>query len=184
MKEDLLARIKEEATKEISTMDEYNNYAKRRNELAEYEEIKKSLGLPYNRDMYLPEKTETKIILETYKKYLSHIEEKDTNGIYIYIGTFMPSGMSEEEFEEGFPLDTQVDINDPRATHRIYWNLEGIWSKSINIEDCEEFEKTHTVLYVDNFYNVESEFITTAVKEGQEQAVTKILKKYNKCKNK
>lgn len=183
MKEDLLARIKEEATKEISTIDEYNNYAKRRNELAEIEEVKKLLGLPYNRNMYLPEKTEKGIILSTYKKYLSYIEEKDTNGIYIYIGTFMPSGISEEEFEEEFPLDSEVDMNDPRATHRIYWNLEGIWSKSINIEDCEEFERNHTVIYVDNFHNIESEFITTAVKEGQEQAVTKILKKYNKCKN-
>jgi len=180
MTEEILTKIKEEATKEISTLGEYNKYAKRRNELAEIEEIKKSLGLPYNRDMYLPPKTEKSIILSTYKKYLSHIEEKDTNGIYIYIGTFMPSGVSEEEFEEGFPLDTQVDMNDPRATHRIYWNLEGIWSKSINIEDCEEFEKSHIVLYVDNFYNVENEFIITAVKESQEQAISKILKKYKK----
>ena len=180
MTEELLTKIKEETKKEINTLDEYNSYAKRRNELAEIEEIKKELGLPYNGNMHLPEKTEKGIILSTYKKYLSYIKEKDTNGIYIYIGTFMPTGITEEEFEEGYPLDSQVDINDPRATHRIYWNLEGIWSKSINIEDCEEFERTHTVLYGDNFHNIEAEFIITAVKESQDKAVSKILKKYNK----
>ena len=178
MTEELLKKIKKEAEEKIETLDEFNEYARLRNRLALIEEAKKILGLPYNRDMHLPEKTEAGIIMSTYQKYISQIEEKDTNGIYVYIGTYMPSEFSYEEFEEGYPLEIETKFNDPRATHRHYWNLEGIWSESINIQDCEEFEKNHTVLYVDNFYDLQKEFITTAIKESQQAAVIKVLKKY------
>ena len=54
-------------------MDKYNEYADRRNELANLEEINKILGLPYTRDMYLPRKTEKGIILSIYKKRINKI---------------------------------------------------------------------------------------------------------------
>ena len=57
MTEDLLKIIRDESQKEISEMDKYNEYADRRNELANLEEIKRILGLPYTRDMELPRKT-------------------------------------------------------------------------------------------------------------------------------
>ena len=50
----------------------------------------------------------------------------------------------------------------------------------MNIEYCREFEQTHTVLYVENFHQLQKEFILTAVKESQEKAVSNILKKYKK----
>ena len=79
----------------------------------------------------------------------------------------------------GAPFEVLVDYNDPRATDRRYYNLEGIWCETVSIEESDEFEKTHTVIFVDDFYDLQNEFIMTAVKESQEQAVSKILKKYN-----
>lgn len=178
MKEELLIKIREESRKEISTMEEYNQYANRRNQLAEIEEIKAVLGLPHNDNLYLPTKTEASIIMSTYKKYAKLIEEKDTNDIYVYISTYMPSEYSYEEIEEGAPLEIEVDIDNPRATHRYYWNLEGLHSERVNIEDIETFEMTHQVIYVDDYEKLQTEFIIMAVKESQEIAVNKILKKY------
>jgi len=41
--------------------------------------------------VYLPEKIEEKVIMEIYKKHERFIEEDDTNGIYVYCSTYMPS---------------------------------------------------------------------------------------------
>ena len=83
MTEELLRKIKVESEEELKGLNKYNEYAKLRNRLAIIEEAKASLGLPYTRDMYLPEKTEEEIIMSIYKKYERFIEEKDTNGIYV-----------------------------------------------------------------------------------------------------
>lgn len=179
MTEQLLQKIREESKVEIAGLAEHNEYAKLRNELAIGEEAKRLLGLSYARNMELPEKSETGIIMSIYKKYLCYIHEVDTNGIYVYIGTYMPSELAHEETEDDDSFEIEVDIYDPRATHRRYWNLEGVWAKSIAIQDCEQFERTHTVIYVDDFDNLQKEFIVTAVKESQEKAVRKVRKKYN-----
>ena len=179
MTEELLMKIRDESQKEIDGMDKYNEYADRRNELANIEEIKKYLGLPYTRNMELPRKSEKGIIMATYDRYVAYIDEKDTNEIYVYIGTYRPSDFTCEEIEDGAPFEIEVDRNDPTATSRRYSKLEGVWGYSFNIEDSEEFERTHTVIFVDDFYQLQSEFIMTAVKESQEKAVSKVLKKYN-----
>ena len=67
----------------LTTLEEYNKYARLRNKCAQEEEIKASFGLPYERDLYLPEKTEEQIIMEIYKKYERFINEEETNGIYV-----------------------------------------------------------------------------------------------------
>lgn len=128
----------------------------------------------------MPEKTEEQIIMEIYKKYERYIEEKDTNGIYVYVSTYMPSNYTYEEIEEGAPYQIEVSYSHPNATHRYYYNLEGLNVESVNIEDCREFEQTHIVLYVENFYKLQKEFILTAVKDSQEKAVNNILKKNKK----
>lgn len=180
MKEELLKRIRDEAQLQIDMLDEYNKYADKRNELAEVEEIKRIMGLPYTRNMELPRKSETGIIMSIYDKYAVYIEEDETNEIYVYMGSYMPSDYSYEEIDDGAPFEIEVDYNDPRATDRRYFNLEGVWAKTINVSECSEFEKTHTVIFIDDFYKLQSEFIVTAVKESQEKAVSRVLKKYGK----
>ena len=179
MKEELLRKIKDEAQKEIDMMDKYNEYADRRNELANIEEIKKMLGLPYTRNMELPRKNEKGIIMSVYDKYACYINQEDTNGIFVYMGSYMPSDYSADEIDDGYPFEIEVDRNDSRATTRRYYNLEGVWGYSFNIEDSEEFERTHTIIFVDDFYKLQAEFIIDAVKENQDVAVSRVLKKYN-----
>lgn len=184
MKEELLKIIRDESKKEIINLKSYNAYVRFRNKLAIEEGAKELLGLPHNRNLELVEKKESDVIMHVYKKYLSYIEEKDTNGIYVYMGSYMPTDTSDYvsyvDATDEAPFEMEVDINDPRATHRRYWNLEGVWAKSIAIEDCDEFERTHTVIYVNNFYGLQREFIMMAVNESQEVAVSKILKRYKR----
>lgn len=177
MTEELLLKIRKESEEQIKGLDKYNEYARLRNRLAKEEEVKASLGLPYTRDMYLPEKTEEQVIMEIYKKYERFIEEEDTNGIYVYYSTYMPSDYDFEDIMQGAPYQIEVPYNHPNATHRYYYNLEGLHVESISIEDQQKFEATHKVLYVDNFYKIQQDFIVTAVKESQEKALSKILKK-------
>ena len=73
-----------------------------------------------------------------------------------------------------------MDRNDLRATDRRYQNLEGVWGHSFSIEDSNEFERTHTIIFDTDFYELQNEFIMTAVNENQENAVSKVLKKYNR----
>ena len=89
----------------------------------------------------------------------------------------MPSNYTYDEIEEGAPLQIEVPYNHPYATHRYYYNLEGLHVESVNIEDQKEFEEKHKVIYVDNFYKLQQEFILTAVKESQDKALSKVLKK-------
>ena len=179
MTEEFLNKIRVESQKEIDLMEKYNEYADRRNELAEFEEIKKRFGLPYNGDMALPRKTETGIIMSVYDKYVCDINQEDTNEIYVYIGSYMPSDYSALEIDDGYPFEIEVNRDDPRAISRRYYNLEGIWGITLNVDESKNFEDTHTVIYVDDFYKLQSEFIVNAVKENQDVAVSKVLKKYN-----
>lgn len=177
MTEELLIKIRKESEEQIKGLEKYNKYARLRNRLAEEEEVKASLGLPYTRDMYLPEKTEEQIIMEIYKKYERFIDEKDTNGIYVYYSTYMPSDYTFEDIMQGAPYQIEVSYNHPDATHRYYYNLEGLYVESVNIEDQKRFEETHKVLYVDNFYKLQEDFVVTSVRESEEKALSKILKK-------
>lgn len=177
MTEGLLLKIRKESEEQIKDLQKYNEYARLRNSLAKQEEIKASFGSPYTRDMYLPEKTEEQIIMEIYKKYERFIEEKDTNGIYVYVSTYTISDYTFEEVMQGAPYQIEVPYDNPNATHRYYYNLEGLHVESVNIEDIPAFEQTHTVIYVDNFYELQKEFILTAVKETEEKALRKVLTK-------
>ena len=182
MTEELLIKIRKESEEQIKGLEKYNKYARLRNLLAEEEEVKASLGLPYTRNMHLPEKTEEQIIMEIYKKYERFIDEKDTNDIYVYYSTYMPSNYTYDEIEDGAPHQIEVSYSHPDATHRYYYNLESLDVESVNIEDQSTFEQSHTVLYVDNFYKLQEDFIVTAVRESEEKALSKILK--NKTKKK
>lgn len=180
MTEKFLNIIRVESEKEIANLGDFNFCARNSIQAEMIEEIRKIFGLSYNGNIGTIEKNEFDVIMSVYRKYHSNINEVDTNGIYVYVGTYMPSGYSSLEIENGYPFEMEVDMNDSRATHRRYWNIEGIWAKTIDIEDCMEFEKTHIVIYANNFYEVQKDFVITAVKDNQEKAVNRLIKKYRK----
>ena len=191
MTEELLTKIKQEAKKEIGLLKEYNEYARLRNQLAEQEVIKKGLGLLYRNDLWMPEKTEDGIIMSIYQKHIGEIEENDTNEIYYYDGTYKYIYDNLFKYDVVEPLEELVDRNDPEANFRRYSNIEGVYSYDFCLEDADEFERTHTVLYDEETitkgmqpYWFTEDFVLTAVKENQKVAVNHILKKYLKKREK
>ena len=84
-----------------------------------------------------------------------------------------------------------VDRDDSEADFRRYSNIEGVYSYDFCLEDADEFERTHTVLYDEETitkgmqpYWFTEDFVLTAVKENQKVAVNHILKKYLKKREK
>ena len=169
MTEDFLKVLREESQKEISRLKIYNEYARLRNRLAEEEE-----------------KKEDSIIVSTYKKHIGEIDEEDTNGIYYYDGTYKYVFDSCLKAYGLGPIEEKVDRDDPEADFRRYSNVEGIYSYTFGLKEADAFEKTHTVLYIpeadekdSSLYRITNDFVTTAVRENQENAMRLILTKYN-----
>lgn len=175
MTESLLQKIRKEVEEELLVLSKFNSTAKSKAKLEEEENIKKSLGISNQTIIAPAEKTEIDVIMEVYRKYERLIEEKDTNGIYVYVTSYMPTEYSAEEILEGRPEEIEVAKDNPKATCRVYYNLEGCWSKTIDIKDCDEFEKSNIVIPQGNFNLLQREFIVTAVNKGQADAIKKII---------
>lgn len=176
MKSEILLKIKEEVDKKLSTLDSDNAYAIRREEVEYEEDVKKILGLPYNNSIGPVVKSEEDVIMEIYKKYANQIDDVDTHGIYIYDSSYVSLDLTLKMFEEGYPLQAEVSYDDPRVTHRYYYNLEGLFVESVNIDDIEEFERQNIVIYGVDYSKIQREFICDCVRFGQAEAVSKVLK--------
>ena len=176
MKKEILLKIRDEVKKRLETLDKDNEYAKRREEVELKEEIKKSLGLPYNQSIGPLVKSEEDVIMEVYKLYEKDIEEHETHGIYIYDSSYVSLDLTLEMIEEGYPLQAEVRFDDPRVTHRYYYNLEGLFVESVNIEDIEEFESQNIVIYGVDYSKIQRDFICECVRNNQADAVINVLK--------
>lgn len=188
MKDKLLDKIREEADQNI---DEYMK-AKR-------------LAFVLGEDTSRFEKPDEQIIMAVYRKHISEIEPEDTAKIYYYDGTYKyvleevgyspaPDGNGVfvgAPVGEALYIMKEVPRDDPEAEERCYSNVEGIDTYMLSLEDADEFEKTHTVIYDDaardyhrfNSWDAETnvtyDFVTTAYLEGQKLARRLILEKYN-----
>ena len=176
MKNDLLLKIREEVDLRLSTLDKDNEYARRRDEIEKEELIKELLGFLSNRSIGPVVKSEEDVIMEIYNKYAKEIDEVDTHGIYIYDSSYKSLDLSIEMFEEGYPLQVEVDFDSPDVTHRYFYNLEGLFVESVNIEDIEDFERQNIVIYGVNYSKIQREFICDCVRNSQAEAVSKVLK--------
>lgn len=173
MKEEILRQIKNEVSDKLAKLDEYNNYARLINKKVE-ENNKKYLsrGLPLHDSTFLPEKTRYNVIFEAYKKHIKSILPEETNQIFVYLGTYKPNN-STDEFDS---FDIETELNDSNASYRRYADLEGLWVEQVPIEKCEEFEKSHTVIY-DDYNKLLKEFLISSVCDSQEKAVSRILRR-------
>ena len=176
MKNEILLKIKDEVNKRLSTLEQDNEYAKRREEVEKEEMVKELLGFLSNRSIGPVVKSEDDVIMEVYRKYAKEIDDVDTHGIYVYDSSYVSNDLTLEMFEEGYPLQTEVEFDDSRVTHRYYYNLEGLFVECVNISDVEEFEKQNIVIYGVDYYKLQREFICDCVRLGQGEAVSKVLK--------
>ena len=183
---ELLNRIRMEAQEEISKLKDDNNYIKLKNDLILKDGMKKELGLPYT-CLEMALKNENEIIMRIYRKYIDEIEEQDTNGIYYYSGSYQYISARWLESLGLKPTEGLVPRNSTNIDFKKYNNIEGVYSYKFDINSSIEFEKNHIILYDENREGVipfwiTEDFVTKAVRENQEKAVSYILKKYKAIK--
>lgn len=112
----------------------------------------------------------------SYMQYLWEIDEKDTNGIYVYLGSY------KEVNNETYKADYYFD----NAQYRKYQNIEQKMEIEIPVSDSRVFEETHNVIFpnskhrIHEFNMIRSDFFEDAVENGQEHAKELILSKYRK----
>ncbi len=110
-------------------------------------------------------------IVEGYREF--ELDPEDTNRIYLCRGKNYFGILKDGIY--------QLDIIGSHESVKCGWycNIESeIDNYLIPIEECDEFEKNHYVIFHDNFEEVQSEFIINAVNHSQESAVKMLLKKY------
>lgn len=182
MKEDTLTQIKNEVEITKLNIEKNNEMVKKIKELEKNRYVREYLslvGLSNTKQKFITD-TDDEIISQIYDKYIHRIDERDTNGIYIYLGTFRYSSTA-DIVSLG---DDRVSYDDDRADYRLYQDLEQLASLVVNIKDCKAFEENNTIINPNGYfksreyYKIQKEFFITAVKKGQETARRRILKKY------
>ena len=182
MKEDTLTQIKNEVEITKLNIEKNNEMVKKIKELEKNRYVRDYLslvGLSNTKQKFITD-TDDEIISQIYDKYIHRIDERDTNGIYIYLGTFRYSSTA-DIVSLG---DDRVSYDDDRADYRLYQDLEQLASLVVNIKDCKVFEENNTIINPNGYfksreyYKIQKEFFITAVKKGQETARRRILKKY------
>lgn len=182
MKEELLTKIKEELQSEKQKLIDYNNNIKRIRELqndANVQEFLNLTNLSYER-MSLKKVPSEDLIELIFSSHLYEIDERDSNGIYVYLGTYQ---YTDEVDIVHAAHDISVPYDSPVADYRVYHNIEQLCSEMIPISECDNFEKTHTILNkkrISNkgFYVIQRDFFIRAIKVDQISAKKMVLRKY------
>ena len=126
------------------------------------------------------------LIESIFYQHLHEIDEKDSNGIYVYLGTYK---YTDEIDIVHSPHDIRVPYDSPVADYRVYQNIEECFSKQIPILRCEQFEKERTILNPKvpitskGFYDIQKDFFIRAIKVNQESAKKMVLRKYRRHSN-
>ena len=116
-----------------------------------------------------------------YCHLLHEIEE--TNGIYVYLGTFTYYNDNDYAYEYFYH---HVKRDSEEAVIRKYWNIESDKEIEIPIEKAREFEEKNIVIVTNGkildsgyvFRSIQKEFFTDVIKTSQRNAVKKLIKKY------
>ncbi len=186
MKEELLSDLKEELERSSETLAEYNKNVKRMKYLLLDSNVRKFIKLA-NIDMKslnTKEKTLDDIKNETIENLITFINryrENDTNNIYFDFGKF--EGKLEKIGKYSYstkPSDKTFRFKKPVYVN-VYKNIENSKDEHvIPVTDSEKFEKDHIIISSDNYDLVQKEFITDMLEIEQEEAVKKLIKKYQK----
>ena len=121
MKENTLTQIKNEVEITKLNIEKNNEMVKRIKELEKNRYVREYLslvGLSNTKQKFITD-TDDEIISQIYDKYIHRIDERDTNGIYIYLGTFRYSSTA-DIVSLG---DDKVSYDDDRADSVSYTHL-------------------------------------------------------------
>lgn len=188
MKEELLLEMKAEAERMKERYRQHNENVKRIRQLEKDPAVKEYLQLmeTFNCEPQYIKKSLDEIIASNYSKHLYHIKQGDTNGIYVFLGTYRYN--REIDIVHG-STDYRVADNDPKADYRLYHDLEHHFPEQVVISRCEQFERDHIVIMPNTlsdseYYKIQREFFVKAVKTDQEKAKKMILRKYPRITDK
>lgn len=185
MKKELLKEIREEVLNIKKANEERNKKRSRIRELESNESVKEYMRLREIdactdvKEFTTDEKT---LASEIYYRYIHRIDRKDTNGIYVYLGTYRESYESDIVHCNG---DIKVGYNNPDAEYRLYQDLEQNSVITVPIKDCEEFEKSNRVIFpkgynlCKKYYEIQKEFFTEAITNSEEEACKLLLRRYD-----
>ena len=184
MTEEFLKMIKESTYDEIKQNKLHNKKVDRVNKLLAYKCLKEYFSLVGEEPTRLKyyETDFEEIVNKVFNRAVYQIKDTETNHIYVYRNTYKSGDY--DDIVHG-PSDVIVGRNDPSAEFRTYHDLEQGYEINVPIRKCEEFEKNNHILFVgiSRYYEIRQEFIIDAVKESQETAVKKVLKRYTKKNN-
>lgn len=182
MKQEILQAIKNDYLAKMKTKTNTIELLKKIEELEQNEIVKEYLNLTEQlKSIDYQEiigRSNEDIMESAFRNHMYSI--KETNGIYVCLGTFMMNNTY--DIEHG-PSDYRLKRDDPRAEYRIYKDIEKTDSIQIPINKCEKFESTHKVIIPKTsltekyYYELQREFIKTAVKHDQEKACQRVLRK-------
>lgn len=145
MREELLNKIKEELEKEKKRLVDQIERNKQIKSLISDKNVKEFLnltGLTYQ--ISCTERKATNDIIESiYYKYLYQIKDDETNGLYVYMGTYK---YTDEIDIVHASHDIVVPYHAIDANYRLYCNIEKTSSERVLIRNCAEFEKKNTII--------------------------------------
>lgn len=185
MKKELLKEIREEVLNIKKANEERNKRRNRIRELENDESVKeytKLRGIDTLADFKESTIDDKTIASEIYYRYIHRIDKKDTNGIFVYLGTYRESYESDIVHCNG---DIKVGYNNPDAEYRLYQDLEQNSVITVPIKDCEEFEKNYIVIFpkgynlCKRYYEIQKEFFTEAITNSEEEACKLLLRRYD-----
>lgn len=182
MREEILRKLKDRLKQEKIKNENHNLKVEKIKELENDPKVREYLNLTESKHSSLKpiELTDERIVSSFYRSYLSEIKENETNGIYVYVGTYSYS----KEANIVHDSDERVNYSDPNANYRIYFDIEQLCSQNIPISECEQFEKNHivinpkTYLKEQEYYKIQKQFFIKAVMTNQEAAKKLVLGKY------
>ncbi|MBQ1813060.1 MAG: hypothetical protein II119_03860 [Bacilli bacterium] len=169
MKEEVLEKIKKEFEEEKAFQIAYNAQARMANK-----EIAGRKGVT-NRRLYIDRRTKKDILVRLLRKHRDEIKLEDTNGIYVYMGTYR----EKNNFYEDGPEDIRVSYDDESAVYSVYKNIEHDREVLVSVDGRDYFESKVKIV-TGNYEMLQKEFISMAVKNGQDYATKRIVKSYRR----
>ena len=190
MKEEELIKLREELNETKEKQKDIQWLLKEKKDLEDNPFVKRYVELK-NMDIdnigtqMLASQSEEQLInnILTFKRF------NNTNKIYVYMGTYTGKYCNDIIHSNSC---IAVNRNDEDADYSLYVDLEKKLSdiQQINIKDREKFEENNNIIYPKGviffskfkkeFFKLKEEFIKDMIENGQEKAVSKVLKRTKK----
>ena len=184
MKEELLAKLRQEKDSIVASVQTENKRKKRLKQVLKnplVQEFLELANISFNADLEERTIDEDKIIRYLQLYYRDVVKENGTNGIYMCIGKNLPGFRSSNG---KYCLDYYYMMPTPNSIPCAYYrNIEtSLDSYIIPMSECEEFEKNHEVILgsFSEYAEIYQDFWKTAIDKSQEKALKKVRSKYSR----